>query len=117
MISTTNQITKSPIRPSLVLERESLHALTSSVTLTKYLSGFSSCGQYNGFTKDGDYNRQIPEQCQNPDEEPGSEPVHFAVRDAVSRSASPSSNTGDGHDANGLCTTCNLNQVKTSILV
>ena len=53
------------------------------------------CCQYNGFTSDGDYNRDIPDQNQN------SDVVKFAVQ----------SSEPDKESGNGLCQTCNLNQV------
>ncbi len=74
---------------------------------------FSSCSQYNGFTADGDYNRDIPEQRLNPDEEPDVKPVHFAVRE----DPSTSSPVDKGEEVNGLCRTCNLNQVKKSVIL
>ena len=75
---------------------------------------FSSCSQYNGFTADGDYNRDIPEQRLIPDEEPDIKPVHFAVReDLPSLTSSP---VDKGEEGNGLCRTCNLNQVTSMSL-
>ncbi len=64
------------------------------------------CGQYNGFSADGDYNRDDPDRRRVWPEEgtPGGDgPRRFARPGSL---APGTSGSGD----NGLCRTCNLNQ-------
>lgn len=59
---------------------------------------FYSCGQYNGFSPDGDYNREIPEQRVASKNGPAQ---YADVRNV---------NSKDFKVTNGLCRNCNLNQ-------
>jgi len=55
------------------------------------------CNQYNGFTTDGDYNREIPEQ-------------HFTKLNPVTNCVFSEENVYDLKKTNGLCYSCNRNQ-------
>ncbi|KAK7080837.1 hypothetical protein SK128_020128 [Halocaridina rubra] len=58
-----------------------------------------SCQQYNGFTDDGDYNRDIPEQyCES---------LNYTLRPNIIHQGNARTSLALG---NGFCQTCNLNQ-------
>lgn len=56
-----------------------------------------ACGQYNGFTSSGDYNREIPEQ-------------HYVKLNPVTNCVFSEENVYDLRSGNGLCYACNRNQ-------
>ena len=56
----------------------------------------SSCGQYNGFTKDGDYNKEVNGQFSD-------HPVNLSKKFA-------SNQESQNDDISALCDTCNRNQ-------
>ena len=63
------------------------------------------CLQYNGFSADGGYNKDIPQQHTDPDEIVGGRMVRYAQN-----TPSLSGENRRNELSNGLCSTCNLNQ-------
>ncbi|XP_035897285.1 uncharacterized protein LOC118505507 [Anopheles stephensi] len=72
-----------------------------------------ACKQYNGFTADGDYNREIPEQYQQRlNSYHYHHPSNVTDDDKWDSSSVVRSSTGNGRmlTSNGLCFGCNRNQ-------
>uniref|UniRef100_A0A182NCG8 Ima1 N-terminal domain-containing protein n=1 Tax=Anopheles dirus TaxID=7168 RepID=A0A182NCG8_9DIPT len=69
------------------------------------------CKQYNGFTADGDYNREIPEQYQQRlNNYHYHHPANVTDDDKWDSTTVRSGTTGSVHTGNGLCFGCNRNQ-------
>uniref|UniRef100_A0A182QF36 Ima1 N-terminal domain-containing protein n=1 Tax=Anopheles farauti TaxID=69004 RepID=A0A182QF36_9DIPT len=69
------------------------------------------CKQYNGFTADGDYNREIPEQYQQRlNNYHYHHPANVTDDDKWDSTTIRSGTTSSVHSGNGLCFGCNRNQ-------
>ena len=67
------------------------------------------CLQYNGFTADGGYNREIVEQHVDPDETVGGRNTRYAQK-VISNTSDFLNLSNVDKNRSGLCRTCTLNQ-------
>jgi hypothetical protein len=70
----------------------------------------NNCTQYNGFTKDGDYNKIIPEMYSNKNKKIFSNNTSTTTTTSRRTSQNYNLNNNNNNNTNGLCEKCNLNQ-------